>query len=877
MVAIFLASAAVLPVQARDVSTLTAVELYNGPSGPAYVQISEVMINGKDELRACGSEATIDKSAYGKLDKVSLASGVTLEYLSGSGLALTKDGQTTCVVPSNLKFDKNTSPTPAALAERVLLQGKVLGAAAGASNEPPALMPGVKLVFVAEADAEVAEYLRADRASTIALWEDYLKLYPASPHTAAAKQALVSLLTKDGEASLAAYRKALPDSLSYAELRNAKVRSDEALTLVANDAAASHLKSEVMEELVTLTATPQHELDAYKQAVSTHQSGYSHLFTASKLADGALGVDPSSAPLLRLQAEVNDALAKLESSLEFAESLAASQQFDSALAAIADYAAFAGEEPRVFAIVSSAYHFHFDRGQELATAQNWQGAGAEFQKAAQIQNTEEVAAALKKSASGLNAAQNQNAAAEAVKQSQAFASQRQYIQAYEVLAKLPDAQRKLVSAEIDKLEPLYVPSAVAAAKELQRLHDPIHGLADEIAIQRAYEYLRSASELSDDAKLGDKMATLADKLSAYYLVQATRYLNKPLASGVGLGWFYLNKALPYKASNLASVRDEMTKASSAYQVRSKLSIRVAFRDQTSRRDSGGFADQLADAIATGLESGGLLVKVVRPTDNSTLEPNFQLIGDVLDHRRIMVPSMEPKDSKYRAGQHEIPNEEWNKANREYEAVLLEMQSAQKALAGTRARGKKKEIEAAEQRVSETEKKVGAAHTTLDSISKTVSIDIIQPYTYTRKSVDLGAVVHFQFRIADVSGTQVIETVPILRDVHQTFTLLENVKPEDTQGVKAQGTIPDEIQFLTDVEIDARDKLIKAVCERVGEIPGKVLEQARNRVTAGDVEGAAESYILYLNSTPAVQSAKRQEAADFLWEQFNIRSPVTASF
>ena len=69
-----------------------------------------------------------------------------------------------------------------------------------------------------------------------------------------------------------------------------------------------------------------------------------------------------------------------------------------------------------------------------------------------------------------------------------------------------------------------------------------------------------AYDLSDDANLKDRMATLAEKLSEYYLAQATRYLNKPLASGVGLGWSYLNKALPYKASNLDSVRDEMTKA-----------------------------------------------------------------------------------------------------------------------------------------------------------------------------------------------------------------------------------------------------------------------------------------------------------------------------
>jgi hypothetical protein len=321
----------------------------------------------------------------------------------------------------------------------------------------------------------------------------------------------------------------------------------------------------------------------------------------------------------------------------------------------------------------------------------------------------------------------------------------------------------------------------------------------------------------------------------------------------------------------------MTKASSAYQLRSKLSIRVVFRDQTSRRDSGGFADQLADAIATGLESAGVLVKVVRPTDSTVLDPNFQLIGDVLEHRRTMVPTVEPKDSKFRAGQHEIQSDQWSKMNRDYETVLLELESAQKGLEGAQAHGKKKEITDAEQKVAEVQKRVVDAHSKLDAIARTVSIDIIQPYTYTRKNIDLGAVVQLQFRIADFCGTNVVETVPISRDAHQTFTVLENVKPEDTEGVKAQGTIPDEIQFLTDVEIDARNKLIKAVCDRVAGLPGNVLEQAHKRAAVGDLEGAAESYILYLNSTPAAPSAERQEAESFLREQFNIRSPLNSSF
>jgi hypothetical protein len=132
-------------------------------------------------------------------------------------------------------------------------------------------------------------------------------------------------------------------------------------------------------------------------------------------------------------------------------------------------------------------------------------------------------------------------------------------------------------------------------------------------------------------------------------------------------------------------------------------------------------------------------------------------------------------------------------------------------------------------------------------------------------------VQLQFRISDSSGAQAVSTIPLIREIHQTFTLLENVKPEDTEGVKAQGTIPDEIQFLTDVEIDARDRLIKAVCQRTAELPGKVLDRAHRQAAEGDLEGAAESYILYLNSTPAsIKGAQREEAESFLLEKFNMQ-------
>jgi hypothetical protein len=301
-----------------------------------------------------------------------------------------------------------------------------------------------------------------------------------------------------------------------------------------------------------------------------------------------------------------------------------------------------------------------------------------------------------------------------------------------------------------------------------------------------------------------------------------------------------------------------------------------FRDQTSRRDSAGFAEQLSDAIATGLETSSLRVRVVRSNDVTDAEPNFRLVGDVLEHRPTVASTVEAKESKYRFSSRDVPNDAWNKANRDYEAANQELVSAQKALEGAQARGKKKEISEANDRVTAAEKKAQDAHKKLDSIPKTNPEDIVKPYSYTKKTIDLKAVVELAFRIVDASGN-VIDVVPAFKkENHNTVIVLENVKPEDTEGVKAQGSVPDEIQYLNDVEIEAREALIKTARDKVEGLPARILEQARKKVQDGDLDGAAESYILYLNATPEGETKERGEGKKFLWDNFNIRWATNAA-
>jgi hypothetical protein len=173
--------------------------------------------------------------------------------------------------------------------------------------------------------------------------------------------------------------------------------------------------------------------------------------------------------------------------------------------------------------------------------------------------------------------------------------------------------------------------------------------------------------------------------------------------------------------------------------------------------------------------------------------------------------------------------------------------------------------------------VNAALEKLDSIPKSTVRDIIKPYSYTEKKLQLSSNVELRYRIIDSTGQTIETNEPIVRSHDETVTILENVKPEDTENVKVQGTVPDENEFLIDVENAARDALIKAARASVQQLPQKIFLTAQLKERDGDLDAAAENYILYLNSTPSGSSPQRIQAEIFLSQQFNIRRKYGTSF
>ena len=856
---------------AKQVSLL-AIEIYDGPSGPAYLQLAEVLGNGKFEMRDCNpfQAGAVDKSTYGKMGKVILAPGGLLERGADGVLRYTSgQGQAVCIAPDNVKFDHNASFSLSDLADRATLTGTPIPPSVVPAGGLPPFKKGVKLLFVAAPNLELAEFMRAQKAADIPGWVNYLAKYPASPNNSDAKLALASLYGSAGDASLSTYRKSVAaGSPSYSDLQDAKAQADKAKSVYPSLDRTMKLSAEVRGQLTAIAENGRGELDAYKLALKSHAPGYIHLQNARKLSDAVSGIDPG---FPAGQALVGDALQAgnaFDSALRSAESAVVAKQMDQALDAIATLRAFAGEERRVQAVIDAAYAYFLQLGKQFGDAGDWPSAIKQYEKAVGAKDIAEAQDSLKEAQKQLVIVEDKAAAAKALASSKDYEQQKDAINAFEVLYNLPPSQQALVADDLQRLQPTYVQAAVRAAKDLQKAHDPIRGLTDEIGIERAYAYLDRAFELSKMDSYQDTMVILGGDLSAYFVEQAKRYLDKPSGSGTELGWTYLEEALFYKPSNQAA-HDAKVAASPAHAMHSKLSIRVQFRDQTSQRDSSGFIPQLEDAIITGLEAPTL--KAVRFGETTGgVEPDFQLAGDVLEHQIVETPAIEPQASHYRAGTHDDPNEAWNKANRAYEAAMRQLTTDQSALQGVEAKGKKHDINEVNASIAADQKAVAEAQALADTLPKTVTSDVIRTYQYVRRTIDVKNTIKLQFRIGETLSGQMGVAIAVEKEDPKQFVVLEDVKPDDTDNVKLGGTTPNTRELQTALENAARDELVQKVQLKVQELPRVVYDAGKSREQEENVDGAGEYYLRYLSCTTENGSSERQHAKEFLAEKFNMR-------
>jgi len=858
---------------AKTVVGLTAIEVYpNSSGGVSYQQISGFLLNGKNEVLLCPEQGQVDKSVYHKLTKVVLASGMILER-NADGVMMLKQGSApaACVVPGNLKLEKSDALTTSGLADKVTIEGTVLPASDPAQTQPFPLKAGVKIVFVDAPSQELAEYLRADRAGDIPAWEAFLKNWESSPHGVAAKKALSQLYLQSASADFATYLASKNQDPQYAKLKAARQLTDKAKKLVPDDVEPLDLSTKIHLEVVDTSKSALEKLALYREAIEKKKPGYSNLLEAEKLAQNAVDIEPQTAEAIEAAKQAREARNSFDQALKDAEGKVASRHPDEAAAAIQPLVCFSKEVPRISEALNAISALYISRGKKQQEAEKWPDAVSDFAKANELVPSEEASSLLQNAQQKEHAAEVKSAADAAMQKSTMFESSGDVISAFEVVDDLPKESRDLVAQRIDDLQQKYIQAAEAAAQNQQKAHDPINGVTDEIGIQTAYEYLQRCYRLTNDPSLRDRISVLADDLSGYYLQQGKKYAEKPDGIGANVGWTYLTESLRYRSvTNAGAAHDALARATPEHQLKSKLSVKVDFRDGTSRREGAQFADQLEEALASGLESSGLQIKIVRK-ETTAVPPNFQLIGDVLEHSKTSEAQNNPKGSKFVAGYEQIPNDAWVQLNREIEKINRQLDTERSQLAGAEARGKKKDVSDAKTAIDQDSAKVEQLQAKLDGIQKTQSRPIVQTYTYTEVVHNVVVTVDLQFHILDSSGGEVIPRIKIHKVNPNSYTELQNVKPEDTEGVKNNSVIPDENKFFEQTEYAARDQLIEEAQKRISELPGMVLSSAERKAANGDSDGAAELYILYLNCTPVANTPERSKAQKYLADQFNFRN------
>jgi hypothetical protein len=853
---------------------LSAIEVYPIGDSQAYVQISGFALNGKIEVHLCGGVQTISKSNYSKLPKIDLAAGMSLERKKDGVLLLSHEGKLDCIVPGNLKLEKAEGETPAELAERADLSGQIASKSVSTTESIPRLTPGVKIVLVPTLNTELAEFLMADRAGTIASWRAYLGKYPAGQRSGEAKTSLSVLYVQDGQVALAAYQASLkapqPD---YDKLQKAKFSLDSAMASAPSNPAMDALAQGIKQEARALNSKGQSEIVLYEKALASQTSGYSHLLNAEDFYHIMLNLDQKAPETLSLgdackkQTDFRD-----ERFVNFQENLTANRP-DQAYEAIKPFVPFAQEYPRVQKALDALYSYHVDQGKKDAEKNDPQGEVSEFKKAEAVESTPEIKPMIEAAEEQAKISADSAAVTMALNKSRGAEDDKDYFKAYEVLYALTPSQRKMapVAERLEALQERYVSEALKRAAELQRTYTSIKNVSDERGVQTAYNLYSNCYAITENPNLKEHIRSLGDDLSDYYLTQAKHFVGLSSGTGVNVGWYYMLKALQLTPSNVSDIHAEMNAAKAAHDVRSRLSISASFSDQTLTTEGANFAERLTNFLATGLENHSSdTVKVVRPNESPGAPPNFALIGEVVQNTvSITVGDKNTKSSMYRT-QHELINPEWSAADRVYQNASISLTTEQQGLVGAQASHKKKEIAEARRRVDDAEKKVEAARDKRDLLQKSSPEETGLPYNYTEQVNRFTATVEVRFVIKNTTGTAVGPPIQVLVKPEKIYTKLEGVKESDTMGVH-DVEVPTNAAFLAEVDTDVSGQVLKQATEAIAGLPAAVLKAADSNAAEGDDQGAAEQYMLYLNSTENTETPERKRAQKFLLDNYNFQS------
>src|SRR5205807_779102 len=212
-----------------------------------------------------------------------------------------------------------------------------------------------------------------------------------------ARNAIAALHQQAAEAAYADYQKSVAaHSPKLGVRRMALQQATLANRVVQGYPPARKLQESLKNDLDSLLEPDHAALQAFQKALTDQTPGFAGLAAARQHSAQVLEVVPEYSAAVSLHNDIVKEEGKMEAAVLNAEALEGAKRYDEAVDALGPYRTFASEAPRIEAIVTGAYSFHLNRGQELVKQQDWEHATAEFRAAQKIRgDSTEAATALK--------------------------------------------------------------------------------------------------------------------------------------------------------------------------------------------------------------------------------------------------------------------------------------------------------------------------------------------------------------------------------------------------------------------------------------------------------------------------------------------------
>ncbi len=782
-----------------------------------YVLVEEFEVNDKKKLYRLAREGPLRKSEYQHLPKISFRDIYYFRIESDHLRVVSNSRAELTALPENFKkWPKGRPVETAAIVRGSRLEGKPVDG--GPKLRGPLPEGWIVYLFSKRPGPEAVAFALAEAQGTEEAWAEFLEQYPQSWQAQTARENLGGTYLERARAALERFEEALAEKKpGYAKLPEAR---------------------RWLEELRALTV----ELE---------------------------GAEATAGRVSELEAEI-------AARLQEARRLAENAEFDQARARLEPWAHFREELPaleeELSAIRLLAARHHVNEARRLLGANRFDEAEGELEVAASYEPLPEIGAMREEIGARRVAYQQEREIEQARGAAQGALDRGDLGGAFEALwpvaLRFPSDQE--LQAEFVSLAQRYRVFLLGEVADVERLHTPIRGLADEEALLRVQGHLKRLAQVEAAAELEVWRDRLGQHLAAYYQQRAGEVSERHGEQGRALAFAYLQQARRYslgpgEQEGLSGRRRELEH---------ELTVRVAmnFRDLTPAASGEYLVAELSALMAAAIQNSGLphveIVEARRPEASPTLE----LVVELLQTNVVDESEEEPVTSEYSAGYRQVPNPEWRQARTSYDQGVAAYEQLRRRIEEKKRNDgdyKKKEREADEKALAAAGAALAEARAALDGVPAFIETEDVRSYEFRRRQRTRTATLRLSYRWVN-ARTGVREEQDILEErVTAESEEVSGVHPGDRQGHRNQPAgLPEAATLRGRALRGMQGKLGERVVAYLESFTGRDFERARQQAAQGNREQAAEHYLRFLfNCHP--EDPRREPALDYLQREFHL--------